>query len=154
MTGSERARFYTEVLAADESVGLAVTHQWWKVAMLHRAPLPTRAGPMPQPTALSSPSTICSWTEFSELDRLDRGDPGTDGTRHARRSPREDRNFLRALAIVVGGAIDLGRQPPGDAMDDFEVRHSLEVPGEPVIIEYMVIRDAEEIRVPVLVWFH
>ncbi|GGT44032.1 hypothetical protein [Streptomyces atratus] len=63
-------------------------------------------------------------------------------------------NFLRALAIEVGGAIDLGRQPPGDAMDDFEVRHSLEVPGEPVIIEYMVIRDAEEIRVPVLVRFH
>ncbi|MFD4857885.1 hypothetical protein [Streptomyces atratus] len=38
MTGSESARFYTGVLAAEESAVLAVMHQWWKVAMLHRAP--------------------------------------------------------------------------------------------------------------------
>ncbi|GAA3475927.1 hypothetical protein [Streptomyces yanii] len=63
-------------------------------------------------------------------------------------------NFLRALAIEVGGAIDLGKRPPGDALDDLEVRYSLEVPGEPVIIEFMIMRDAKEIRVPVMVWFH
>ncbi|MFD7497510.1 hypothetical protein ACFV8T_35080 [Streptomyces sp. NPDC059832] len=67
---------------------------------------------------------------------------------------RKTANFLRALAIEAGGAIDLDRQPPGDAMDDLEVRYSLEIPGEPVIIEYMIMRDAKEIRIPVLVWFH
>ncbi|MEU4505983.1 MULTISPECIES: hypothetical protein [unclassified Streptomyces] len=67
---------------------------------------------------------------------------------------RKTANFLRALAIEAGGAINLGRKPPGDAMDDFEVRYSLEVPGEPVIIEYMIMREAKEIRISVLVWFH
>ncbi|MFF8615404.1 hypothetical protein [Streptomyces sp. NPDC015350] len=67
---------------------------------------------------------------------------------------RKTANFLRALAIEVGGAVDLGRRPPGDALDDMGVRYSLEIPGEPVIIEYMIMRDAKEIRVPVLVWFH
>ncbi|MDX3771927.1 hypothetical protein OG963_01955 [Streptomyces sp. NBC_01707] len=67
---------------------------------------------------------------------------------------RRTANFLRALAIEVAGALDLGRRPPGDPMDDIAVRYSLEVPGEPVIIEYMIMRDAKEIRVPVLVWFH
>ncbi|MFE7402674.1 hypothetical protein [Streptomyces sp. NPDC057557] len=38
LTGSERSRFYTEVLAAEESAVPAVMHRWWKVAMLHRAP--------------------------------------------------------------------------------------------------------------------
>jgi hypothetical protein len=61
-------------------------------------------------------------------------------------------NFLRALAIEVGGAIGLGRNPPGDPMDDIGVRHSLEIPGEPVIIEYLVLRDIREIRIAVLVW--
>ncbi|MGP3632674.1 hypothetical protein ACTU45_04760 [Streptomyces sp. 24-1644] len=63
-------------------------------------------------------------------------------------------NFLRALAIEVGGALDLGRRPPGDPMDNNGVRYSLEMPGEPVIIEYMIMRDKKEIRVPVLVWFY
>ncbi|MFF3359276.1 hypothetical protein ACFYWN_43420 [Streptomyces sp. NPDC002917] len=36
----------------------------------------------------------------------------------------------------------------------FDVRYVLEVAGEPVIIAYMVMRDAKETRVPVLVWFH
>ncbi|MFJ7949557.1 hypothetical protein ACIQ6K_39135 [Streptomyces sp. NPDC096354] len=67
---------------------------------------------------------------------------------------RKAANFLRALAIEVGGALDLGRLPPGDPMDDIGVRYSLEVPGEPIIIEYMIMKDAKEIRVPVLVWFH
>ncbi|WP_329166961.1 hypothetical protein OHB49_42810 (plasmid) [Streptomyces sp. NBC_01717] len=67
---------------------------------------------------------------------------------------RKTANFLRALAIEVGGALDFGRRPPGDPMDDLGVRYSLEVAGEPVIIEYMIMRDAKEIRVPVLVWFH
>ncbi|MFI6062210.1 hypothetical protein [Streptomyces sp. NPDC051286] len=61
-------------------------------------------------------------------------------------------NFLRALAIEVGGAIDLGRKPPGGPMDDIGVRHSLEIPGEPVIIEYLILRDIREIRIAVLVW--
>ncbi|MFE7330294.1 hypothetical protein ACFU8W_36140 [Streptomyces sp. NPDC057565] len=38
LTGSERARFYTEVLAAEESAVPAAMHRWWKTAMLHRAP--------------------------------------------------------------------------------------------------------------------
>lgn len=63
-------------------------------------------------------------------------------------------NFLTALALEVGGAIDLDRQPPGDPMDDLGVRYSLEVAGEPVIIEYAVIREERQIRIPVLVWFH
>ncbi|MFC8226519.1 hypothetical protein [Streptomyces sp. NPDC057287] len=67
---------------------------------------------------------------------------------------RRTANFLRALAIEAGGALDLGRRPPGDPMDGIGVRHSLEVPGEPIIIEYMVMRDVKEIRIPVLVWFH
>nr|WTB29312.1 hypothetical protein OG781_07245 [Streptomyces sp. NBC_00830] len=67
---------------------------------------------------------------------------------------RKTAHFLRALAIAVGGALDLGRRPPGDPIDDIGVRYSLEVAGEPVIIEYMIMRDAKEIRVSVLVWFH
>ncbi|MEU2134940.1 hypothetical protein [Streptomyces sp. NPDC018352] len=67
---------------------------------------------------------------------------------------RSTANFLRALAIEVGGAVDLGRQPPGDAIDELEIRYSLEIPGASVIIEYMIMTDAKEIRVPVLVWFH
>ncbi|MFJ8884569.1 hypothetical protein ACIRJR_14350 [Streptomyces sp. NPDC102402] len=67
---------------------------------------------------------------------------------------RKTANFLRALAIEAGGALELGRRPPGDPMDGTGVRHSLEVPGEPIIIEYMIMREAKEIRIPVLVWFH
>jgi hypothetical protein len=62
-------------------------------------------------------------------------------------------NFLTALALEVGGAIDAGRTPPGDPMDDFAVRFALQIPGEPVLFEYVVLRDTREIRVPVLVWF-
>jgi hypothetical protein len=61
-------------------------------------------------------------------------------------------NFVRALAIEVGGAYDLGRRPPGDPMDDTRLRRSLEVPGEPVIIEYLLVPEQQEIRVAVLVW--
>ncbi|MFF2963342.1 hypothetical protein ACFVT1_31505 [Streptomyces sp. NPDC057963] len=39
LTGAERARFYTEVLAAEESAVPASMRRWWKVAMLHRAPV-------------------------------------------------------------------------------------------------------------------
>jgi hypothetical protein len=60
---------------------------------------------------------------------------------------------LVALAIDVGGAIDLGRKPPGDPLDDVGVRYSLQIVGEPVILEYVVLRDTREIRVPVLVWY-
>ncbi|WP_331759111.1 hypothetical protein [Streptomyces anulatus] len=67
---------------------------------------------------------------------------------------RKTANFLRALALEVGGAIDLDRSPPGDALDDEGVRYSLEMPGEGIIVEYMIMREAKEIRVAVLVWLH
>ncbi|MCX4851531.1 hypothetical protein [Streptomyces sp. NBC_00893] len=38
LTGAERARFYTEVLAAEEGEVPGVMRRWWKTAMLHRAP--------------------------------------------------------------------------------------------------------------------
>ncbi|MGW2182796.1 hypothetical protein ACWCXX_32895 [Streptomyces sp. NPDC001732] len=38
LSGAERARFYTEVLAAEENEVPAAMRRWWKVAMLHRAP--------------------------------------------------------------------------------------------------------------------
>ncbi|WP_255946505.1 hypothetical protein [Streptomyces odontomachi] len=63
-------------------------------------------------------------------------------------------NFLRALALEVGGAIDLGRQPPGDPMDDTGLRYSLEVRGEPVLLEYVIARQEQQIRIAVLVWMH
>ncbi|WP_328406377.1 hypothetical protein OHS70_38315 (plasmid) [Streptomyces sp. NBC_00390] len=63
-------------------------------------------------------------------------------------------NFLNALALEVGGAIDLDRQPPGDPMDDLAARYSLQINGEPVVFEYVVLREIREIRIPVLVWFH
>ncbi|MEU5271932.1 hypothetical protein [Streptomyces hygroscopicus] len=65
-------------------------------------------------------------------------------------------NFLSALALEVGGAIDRDRQPPGDPMepmDDLGGRYSLQIPGEPVVFEYLVLRRKREIRIPVLVWF-
>ncbi|MBW8092636.1 hypothetical protein IGW14_32875 [Streptomyces hygroscopicus subsp. hygroscopicus] len=68
-------------------------------------------------------------------------------------------NFLSALALEVGGAIDRDRQPPGDPMepmgpmDDLCGRYSLQIPGEPVVFEYLVLRRRREIRIPVLVWF-
>ncbi|OPF83896.1 hypothetical protein VT50_0203730 [Streptomyces antioxidans] len=62
-------------------------------------------------------------------------------------------NFLSALALEVGGAIDRGRQPPGDPMDDLGSRYSLQIGGEPVVFEYLVLPELREIRVPVLVWF-
>ncbi|MFC9224474.1 hypothetical protein [Streptomyces hygroscopicus] len=65
-------------------------------------------------------------------------------------------NFLSALALEVGGAIDRDRQPPGDPMepmDDLGGRYSLQIPGEPVVFEYLVLRRRREIRIPVLVWF-
>lgn len=38
LSGAERARFYGEVLAADEAHVPAVMRRWWKTAMLTRAP--------------------------------------------------------------------------------------------------------------------
>lgn len=38
LSGEERARFYGEVLAAEESDVPAVMRRWWKAAMLNRAP--------------------------------------------------------------------------------------------------------------------
>ncbi|MFF3720568.1 hypothetical protein [Streptomyces prasinus] len=63
-------------------------------------------------------------------------------------------NFLLALGIEAGAAVDADREPPGDPMDDLGVRYSLEIAGEAVIIEYAVIREERQIRIPALVWFH
>jgi hypothetical protein len=63
-------------------------------------------------------------------------------------------NFLTLLALEVGGAIDEDREPPGDLMGDLGVRYSLQIEGEPVVFEYVVLREIREIRIPVLVWFH
>lgn len=38
LTGSDRARFYSEVLAAEETDVPGVMRRWWKTAMLNRAP--------------------------------------------------------------------------------------------------------------------
>ncbi|MFC9755229.1 hypothetical protein [Streptomyces sp. NPDC056921] len=38
LTGADRARFYTKVLAAEASEVPSVMSRWWKVAMLQRAP--------------------------------------------------------------------------------------------------------------------
>jgi hypothetical protein len=62
-------------------------------------------------------------------------------------------DLLVALALEAGGAVDLGKQPPGDPIDDVGLRYSLHVIGEPVIFEYVIFRDIREIRVPVLVWY-
>jgi hypothetical protein len=61
-------------------------------------------------------------------------------------------NFLLALALEVGGAVDAGRKPPGDPMDDLGLRYSLQVPGEPVVLEYQLLPEIREIRIPVVVW--
>ncbi|MFD3913829.1 hypothetical protein [Streptomyces sp. NPDC058603] len=62
-------------------------------------------------------------------------------------------NFLVSLALDVGGAIDADDAPPGDPMDDLGVRYSHQIEGEPVIFEYVVLREIREIRIPALVWF-
>lgn len=62
-------------------------------------------------------------------------------------------NYLGALALEAGGAVDRGRVPPGDPMDGTGTRYSLQIDHEPVIIEYTVHRDLRAIRIPVLVWF-
>ncbi|MGP3974144.1 hypothetical protein ACTWQF_08865 [Streptomyces sp. 8N114] len=61
--------------------------------------------------------------------------------------------FFRALALEAGAAIEAGRQPPGDPMDDSGSRYSLQVNGAPVLFEYQVLPEAREIRIPVVVWF-
>ncbi|MGS2588581.1 hypothetical protein [Streptomyces hebeiensis] len=38
LDGADRARFYTEVLAAEESTVPTVMRRWWKTAMLNHAP--------------------------------------------------------------------------------------------------------------------
>ncbi|WP_431043969.1 hypothetical protein ACQUSR_20135 [Streptomyces sp. P1-3] len=63
-------------------------------------------------------------------------------------------DFIVILAREGGTAVDAGKEPPGDPMDDLGVRYGVQVPGEPVIIEYTVYRDIREFRIPVLVWFH
>ncbi|MEW1718400.1 hypothetical protein [Streptomyces sp. NPDC093109] len=63
-------------------------------------------------------------------------------------------NVLVSLAVDAGGAVDADREPPGDPMDDLGVRYSMQIDGEPVVFEYVVLREIREIRIPVLVWFH
>ncbi|MBO3680465.1 hypothetical protein J5X86_36650 [Streptomyces sp. NEAU-YJ-81] len=52
--------------------------------------------------------------------------------------------------LEAGSPIDRERQPPGDPVDDLD---SLQIPGEPVVFEYVLLREIREIRIPVLVWF-
>jgi hypothetical protein len=60
-------------------------------------------------------------------------------------------NFVAALALEAGAAIDAGRQPPGDRLDDSGERYGISISGENVLLEYVALR---EIRITVLVWFH
>jgi hypothetical protein len=61
-------------------------------------------------------------------------------------------HFLVGLAREAGSAIDAGKPPPGNPLDELGIRYSLVVAGEPVIVEYVVIEDYRELRVPTLVW--
>ena len=63
-------------------------------------------------------------------------------------------NFIVALASEAGAAVDADRPPPGDPMDDLGVRYSIQVDHEPVLFEYVVLREIREFRIPFLVWFH
>jgi hypothetical protein len=38
LSGAERGRFYSEVLAAEETAVASVMRRWWTTAMLNRAP--------------------------------------------------------------------------------------------------------------------
>ncbi|MFD9220002.1 hypothetical protein ACFWDI_08230 [Streptomyces sp. NPDC060064] len=49
-------------------------------------------------------------------------------------------NFLSALAIEVGSAVDAGKTPPGHQLDELGTRYSIVVQGEPVIAEYVTTR--------------
>ncbi|MEU0840811.1 hypothetical protein ABZ370_15220 [Streptomyces sp. NPDC005962] len=60
-------------------------------------------------------------------------------------------NFIAALAIEAGGAVDRDRPPPGTPMSA-HARFSIHIPGEPVILEYTVHQDLRAIRIPVVVW--
>lgn len=39
-------------------------------------------------------------------------------------------------------------------MDDTGRRYSLEVRGEPVILEYWIVPEQQQIRISILVWMH
>ncbi|MEE4544836.1 hypothetical protein V2S66_23070 [Streptomyces sp. V4-01] len=62
--------------------------------------------------------------------------------------------FLQALVIETGGAVEAGKPAPGSPLDDAGLRYSVLVPGEPVIVEYLVVPVAREVRIPTLVWMH
>lgn len=62
-------------------------------------------------------------------------------------------NFFLALRLEIGAALDAGREPPGDLMDDSGLRYSLQIPGEPVLFEYEIDPVRRQIRIPVVVWF-
>ncbi|MQY11019.1 hypothetical protein SRB5_11330 [Streptomyces sp. RB5] len=61
-------------------------------------------------------------------------------------------NFFAALALEAGGALAVGRRPPGDLLDDSHNRYGLQIPGESVLFEYELHHDIREIRIPVIVW--
>ncbi|MET8178642.1 hypothetical protein [Streptomyces sp. NPDC005336] len=60
-------------------------------------------------------------------------------------------NYIAALALEAGGAVDRDRPPPGDPTSG-HARISIHIPGEPVILEYTVHHDVRAIRIPVVVW--
>lgn len=61
-------------------------------------------------------------------------------------------NFLKALAIEAGSAIDAGKPPPGHQLDEQGSRYSIVVQGEPVIVEYITDARTRALYVPTLVW--
>ncbi|MEV6013274.1 hypothetical protein AB0M29_41765 [Streptomyces sp. NPDC051976] len=63
-------------------------------------------------------------------------------------------NFLSALAIEAGSAIEAGKRPPGTALDDVGLRYSIVVFGEPVVCEFIVVPGSREVRLTTLVWLH
>ncbi|MBM9509944.1 hypothetical protein ITX44_36400 [Streptomyces sp. KK5PA1] len=61
-------------------------------------------------------------------------------------------NFIKALALEAGAAIDAGKEPPGGRVGENGRRYLVQIPGEPVIIEYVVDHKIRELRIPVLLW--
>lgn len=60
--------------------------------------------------------------------------------------------FLTALAVEVGGAVDVGGVPPGTAADASGHSFVLPVTDSPVLVEYLVVADIREVRVTAVIW--
>ncbi|MFC4911942.1 hypothetical protein [Actinomadura gamaensis] len=60
--------------------------------------------------------------------------------------------YLIRFATEAGDAIDLGAPPPGSPRDPEHLRYDHTIPGHPVIIEYLVVRDIREFRITTVLW--